>query len=97
MSSEPGVSIVYIEVELQVPRSLSDPVCSFIIDNICSGLVLEEEDDSPVTGIRFYVPTDHHKQSCNLLSGYLDELTSDIMPEVPIITLSRVKNVEWEK
>ena len=86
----------YDEVRLEVPRRLADAVCNFIIDNICSGLVLEEEEDSVTTGIRFYVPgeLDKHRRS---LGNYLAQLTDEAMPAPPVITTRAVRDVEWEK
>jgi hypothetical protein len=51
----------YIEAKLTVPRDMADAVCNFIIDNITSGLVLEEEDESTVTAITFYVAPDKER------------------------------------
>ena len=86
----------YDEVRLEVPRHLADAVCNFIIDNICSGLVLEEEDDSVTTGIRFYVSgeSDKHRRS---LDRYLAQLVDESMPAPPVITSRALRDVEWEK
>ncbi len=91
-----GQSPAYDEVRLEVPRLLADAVCNFIIDNICSGLVLEEEEDSATTGIRFYVSgeLDKHRRS---LGRYLAQLANESMPTPPVITSRIVRDVEWEK
>jgi len=85
----------YCEVSFEVPNIHADAVCNFIIDNICSGLVLEEEEDSPVTGIKFYIPTGDTSKHGNLLKNYLSQLVDESMPEVPAIGEKVIKNVEW--
>lgn len=85
----------YCEVNLDVPNKHADAVCNFIIDNICSGLVLEEEENSPVTGIKFYIPTGDTSKHGNFLKNYLSQLVDESMPEVPAIREKIIKNVEW--
>ncbi len=91
MSSRPEF---YIEASVEVPRDNSDAVCNFIIENICAGLVLEEEDDAPVTGIKFYVPAGNHLDYLNRLARYLADLGLESASEIRQRT---VKNVEWEE
>jgi len=86
----------YVEVRLEVPRSLADVVCNFIIENICSGLVLEEE-DSEVTGIKFYVSQEETKDWRGLLTGYLSHFVNSSMPRAPSIVERIIKNIEWEE
>ena len=61
----------YIEARLTVARTMADAVCNFIIDNITSGLVLEEEDESPDTIITFYVAPDKESAFRQGLPTYL--------------------------
>ena len=82
----------YIEVKLQVPREQCDAVCNFIVDNITNGMVLEDEEHSPVTGITFYVPSNDQKDYRRALSDYL----AIILPgEPPPLQEKTVQNVEW--
>ncbi len=85
----------YIEVKFEVPRLLADAVCNFVIENISSGLILEEEEASAVTGIAFYVAEDDEKDWRGMLTGYLSCLVSSSMPAVPDIEERVVKNTEW--
>ena len=84
---------VYTEVRLEVPRVHADAVCNYIIDHISGGLVLEEEEDSPVTGIRFYVPG----QSPEAYRPGLDEYLRQVLPTgvTPAITETVINDVEW--
>lgn len=87
----------YIEARLDVPRLLADAVCNFIIENISSGLVLEEAEDSDITGIKFYVAQDETNDWRGLLTTYLSHLVDRSMPLVPSIGEQIIKDVEWEE
>ncbi len=95
MSNSSDKPNAYLEVRLEVPTTLSDTVCNFIIDNICSGLVLEEEEGSPLTSIVFYVPTSDDKDYAVKLGGYLAELVGKEMPSVPALRRKVIRNLEW--
>jgi ribosomal protein L11 methyltransferase len=83
----------FFEIKVAVPRDQCDAVCNFIVENITNGMVLEDEDDSAVTVITFYVPTNEPMDFRRALTDYL----SDIFPssEVPELSGKIVKNVEW--
>ncbi len=95
MSNSSEKPNAYLEVRLEVPTTLSDAVCNFIIDNICSGLVLEEEEGSSLTSIAFYVPTSDDKDYVVKLGGYLAELVGEEMPSVPALRRKVIRNLEW--
>ncbi|HVP06909.1 MAG TPA: 50S ribosomal protein L11 methyltransferase, partial [Candidatus Acidoferrum sp.] len=84
----------FIEARVLVPRELSDAVCNFIVDNIASGLVLEEEEGSPNTGIMFYLPEEAGKANHRALETYL----GDLLPgRVPDIREKLIENAAWEE
>ncbi|UCE23993.1 MAG: 50S ribosomal protein L11 methyltransferase [Candidatus Zixiibacteriota bacterium] len=87
-----------MEITLTVPRCLCDAVCNFIIDNICSGLVLEEEDGSSETGIKFYLPENEKNDYDQKLSTYFSSLISmgESLTAMPEVAERIVKSVEWE-
>jgi len=87
----------YTEAKVEIPRLLADAVCNFIIENISSGLILEEEEGSPVTGITFYIPRNGKKEWRSLLTGYLSCLVDDSGAVVPHIKERLIENVEWEE
>lgn len=95
----PGTPKSYVEVSFEVPRNLSDAVCNFIIDNICTGLVLEEEDGSDAVGIKFYLPENARNDYDQKLSTYLSSLISmgESLTSMPRIDEKQVKSVEWEQ
>jgi len=86
----------YVEAKLDIPRSLADVVCNYIIENITSGLMLEEEEDSSTTGIIFYVSEDKKDWRYHL-TDYLCHLIGNSMPIVPSIRERLIKNIEWEE
>jgi ribosomal protein L11 methyltransferase len=85
----------FIEVTLQVPREQCDAVCNYIVDNITTGMVLEDEEDDPMTGVIFYVPSDKSQEFRAPLEKYL----AAVFPigHIPEIREKTVKNVEWEE
>jgi ribosomal protein L11 methyltransferase len=88
----------YIEASIEVPNEIADAVCNFIIENISSGLILEEEEKSNYTGIKFYLPRNDDKKFRQKLSYYfksLIELNQNLDNE-PIIKERIIENVEWE-
>ena len=85
----------YMEVRLEVPRASADAVCNFIIDHITGGLVLEEEEDSPVTGILFYISPDEAEDYRSGLVKYLKQILPDGSGTEPEITETIIENLEW--
>jgi len=95
----PGDPESYIEVSVNVPRNLCDAVCNFIIENICSGLVLEEEENCDHTCVKFYLPQSSRNDFDQKLSTYFSSLISmgESLTQMPEITEKQVKSVEWEQ
>ena len=87
----------YIEARLEVSHELSDAVCNFIIENICSGLVLEEEEGSTSIGISFYVAQGDDRDYQHKLDSYFQQLTTKGMPEAPEIRTRTIRRAEWEE
>ena len=97
MSPLPDKPGAYIEVALAVPNDLCEVVCDFIIEHLSNGLILEEEEDSPRTGIRFYLAEDDQRDFESLLTEHLKALTGDGMPQAPEIKHRIVRSAEWEE
>jgi ribosomal protein L11 methyltransferase len=87
----------YIEARLEVPRHHADAVGNFIVENICSGLVLEEAEDSDATGIKFYVAVNESNDWRELLFTYLSHLVNSTMPHLPAVEERTIENIEWEQ
>jgi ribosomal protein L11 methyltransferase len=85
----------YTEVKLRVPREQADAVCNFIIDNITTGLVLEEEEGSPETGITFYVAGGGDRRYRTDLGNYLKQILPENAGKPPELEERIIKNIEW--
>lgn len=95
----PGKPESYIEVSVAVPNNLCDAVCNFIIENICAGLVLEEEEGSDETCVKFYLLESRRNDFDQKLTTYFSSLISmgESLARVPRIEEKRVRSVEWEE
>ena len=85
----------YVEVCVEVPSELVDAVCDFIIENITSGLILEEEENSSRVGIVFYVPENDRGTFRQVLTTYLSDLYEKRSESVPEIGERTVQDVDW--
>jgi ribosomal protein L11 methyltransferase len=85
----------YIEARVSVPREMADAVCNFVIDNIAGGIVLEEEDESPITQIVFYVSEDKLETYHRELPVYLADVFEAVGQPVPEVREKSIRNVEW--
>jgi ribosomal protein L11 methyltransferase len=88
---------VYIEARVEVPRHLADAVCNHIVDNIASGLVLDEEDGTDVTGITFYVSQCERRDWRTELNAYLLRLTNGAAPSILPVSERLIENIEWQE
>ncbi len=86
----------FIEVSVTVDLILVDPVCDFIIENHASGLVLEDEQDSKRTTIKFYL-ADDATPDLEPLAAYVKQISPKAVSEPPMINSKKVTNVEWEE
>lgn len=88
---------VYVEAFLEVPRDLADAICNFIIENLSTGMVLEEEEGSPITGIRFYVGHENREGFREVLNGYLKSLDEFSSSNLPEISEREISSFSWEE
>ena len=84
----------YTEVRIDVPRPIADAVCNYIIDNLTRGMILEEEEDSSITGIIFYLPESQDATYKDNLTAYIREINDDKSIDVDIRERT-IRNVEW--
>ena len=87
----------FIEVSITIDLTLTDPVCDFIIENYASGLVLEDEEDSKCTTIRFYLADDDATPDLEPLAAYVKQISPNAASEPPMINSKKVTNVDWEE
>jgi ribosomal protein L11 methyltransferase len=84
----------YQEVTIRVPSAEVEAVGNYIIENIVGGLVLEDEDQSPTTAIRFYLPA-AEKTGPKLegLKRYLAAINPDHRGLA--FTQRKIRNLDW--
>jgi len=86
----------FFEVTLEVPQHLGDAVCNYIIENICSGMVLEDEEGSDNTTIKFYVPSDGWTQHEGGLAEYLSAVADNEQIDIPEFSAKLISSANWE-
>ncbi|SYZ73545.1 putative Ribosomal protein L11 methyltransferase [Candidatus Zixiibacteriota bacterium] len=97
MKGQNGKEEKYYEAVFSVPRAIHEPICDFIIDNYSKGVILEEEEDSPEVGIRFYVPYSRGLSFKEELSRYIGRADSHGGFSPDMIRTKVIANVEWEQ
>lgn len=85
----------YIEARLDVPRPHVDAVCDFIIENITSGLVLEEEEGNDSTGIIFYVREGEQPDFPQRLNACLAQVFDQPPSGIPPLRLRTIQDTDW--
>lgn len=87
----------FVEVSVTVGHDLVETLCDFIIENFSSGMLLEDEEDSTETTIKFYLPEsdpgDYHER----LSEHLAKLFAPDGAEIPEIRSRKLTSIDWEK
>lgn len=87
----------FVEVSVTVGHDLVETLCDFIIENFSSGMLLEDEEDSTETTIKFYLPEsdpgDYHER----LSEHLAKLFASEGAEIPEIRSRKLTSIDWEQ
>lgn len=86
-----------LEVCITIDRTLSDIVCDYIIENLSSGLVIEEEDGSWQAGIKLYMPVETDPERLSRLQAYVDDICQREHLARAEIKHKIIKNVAWEE
>lgn len=95
--AEKTTGSTFTEARVDVPREYEEAVCDYIIENICNGLVLEDEEDSETIGIQFYVPQSHEGDFRNGLINHMKLVMEGSGEPLPEITGHTIQKVEWEE
>ena len=81
----------YVEYSIEVPKSLSDAICNFIVENISSGMVLEEEEDTQSIVIKFYSDNEE-KNYQEMLKDYISQIVDN--PNEIIESIRKFKGIK---
>ena len=87
----------YIEVVFTVPRDIHEGVCDYIIENITTGLVLEDEDETPFLTVRFYVSADHGVIFKDALARHINAAVDREFISAADIKTTVIDDVEWQE
>lgn len=95
--SQTNAVTTFVEVSVTVGHELVETLCDFIIENFSSGMVMEDEEGSSETIIKFYLSEsaagDYHER----LSRYLTQLFESDDTRVPEIRSRTISSVDWEQ
>jgi ribosomal protein L11 methyltransferase len=84
----------YHEISLSLPSDEVDPVSNYIIENICGGLLLEDEDDNSHTTIRFYMAEEvDPDEKLGGLKKYLKAIDPSLAETE--IRRRRIRDLDW--
>ena len=85
---------IYLEARVTLPEDMVELVTDYIIENITSGIVLEQEEDSSSTTIIFYVSSEEKPFESGLRTFLSEKMARDL-EATPEIMVRRVENTEW--
>jgi len=97
MSTPPDKPARFYEASLHVPRAIHELVCNYIIENFAKGVILEDEDDAPEIGIKFYLPESLGEAFKESLAKYINEISKENLIYAGDIRIKTVEAVEWEQ
>ena len=73
-----------------------DVFCDFVTVNICNGLVLEDEIDTPYTTLIFYLQPDDSAKKLEILNDYLEKFSKSENIKLPQIIKREINKIAWE-
>jgi len=97
MNKEDSDTGSYREIIIHVPKTLTDPLSNYITDNITSGVIFEETENSEITGIKFYTETSADTSQLNSLRLYLAQIAEINRISIPEIHKRVIQSVDWEE
>ncbi len=97
MSDIPEKEEKYYEAHLTIQSDMQEPVSNFIIENLASGIVLEEEEDSSEVVVRFYVPQSDGLIFRERLAKFISTLGTGTDFSTEDIQIKSIANIEWEQ
>ena len=84
----------YVEIRVELPKGLIETFCDFVVENLTSGLVLEDEEGSELTGVIFYLPAGEAERVA-LVDQFLAEHSAETAGRSPVIKRTSVEAASW--
>ncbi len=97
MNEENSDTGSYLEIIIYVPKTLADPVSSYLTDNITTSVVFEETENSGITGVKSFIKEPADINQLNRLRLYLAQIAEINNIAIPEIRERSVKAVDWEE
>lgn len=95
--NQPDAPAAFVEVSVTVDHDVVEALCDFIIQNFSSGMLLEDEEDSTETTIKFYLPETNTGDYHQRLSEYLSQRFGHDSEKIPEIRSRNLSSVDWEQ
>ena len=87
----------FIEVSVSVGHNKVETLCDFIIENFSSGLLLEDEEGSSETTIKFYLSESSPDDYQQRLNGFLKQLYLSEASMTPEVRSRKLTSIDWEQ
>ncbi len=87
----------FVEVSVTVDKSVVEPFCDYVIENFSSGLVLEDEEDTDETTVKFYLPVAGKDNYTEPITDRLAQLLECDQSKTPEIKSRVLTNIDWEE
>ncbi len=84
----------YVEIRVDLPLKLVEPFCDFVVENLTTGLVLEDEEDSDRTGVIFYLLA-VEADRVSLVDQFLADHAGESVEQPPVIKKTTVEAASW--
>ena len=84
----------YIEIRVDLPKRLTDAFCDFVVENLTTGLVLEDEEGSDQTGVIFYLPASEAERAV-LVDEFLADHVGETAGRSLMIKRTTVEAASW--
>lgn len=85
MSKDDSDTGSYLEIIIDVPEIVTDPICNYITENIAASIIFEETDNSEITGLKFCMkkPADENQiDALRLYLSQISEINNIAIPEI---------------
>ena len=94
MNKENSDTGSYLEILIYIAETLADPVCDYIADNIAASVVLEETENSEITGLKFCMKEPADENQLNALRLYLSQISEINNIAIPEIHEKIIESVD---
>jgi ribosomal protein L11 methyltransferase len=84
----------YFEIRVELPKGFAETFCDFVVENLTTGLVLEDEEGSDQTGVIFYLPTSQ-SDGPELVDRFLSDHAGEAGGQSAVVSQKKVEAASW--